>query len=392
VRPGPVAAVPGDRRSLSSPTRRATFSAAPGSATRASENLTQQQHPWAGFSGTPACRRVRRLSRLRSGSPPCGGEWRPSSSDDVGHLRPSRRPARWLWRPFPSRASRGLPPLRMCPREIEAPEAHSQGVARPTVAPFLVHSGARDSRALRSTRMGAAGAWCVRGPWLRSQAAAGRFPARRVARRFQRRLAPPRALRRTSSDSSAPIPVFAQRVVVLRVGLVRDRHRGRWPCPVSVTVTGPALFTDHNSTHVISTESASGDIPHSKRGALLTPCNPDAGPDAGPDVAVVAGPDAAAVAGTRFSDHRPAVAFGARRASVPAHRPAVARGVCPARVISATSGRLDGLLACCCALLRHAIPGGAPHGIVPIETRTLAAQYRVLHARRCAKSRAQRGT
>jgi hypothetical protein len=187
------------------------FSAAPGSATRASENLIQLQRPWAGFSETPACRRVRRLSRLRSGSPPCGGVERSSSSDGSGHRRSSRRPARWLWRPSPSRPSRGLPPLRMCPREIEAPEAHSQGVARPTVAPFLVHSGARDSRALRSTRMGAAGAWCVRGPWLRCQATAGCPSVADVPLPFQRRLAPPRALRRTSFGCSAPTPVPAQR-------------------------------------------------------------------------------------------------------------------------------------------------------------------------------------
>jgi hypothetical protein len=52
---------------------------------------------------------------------------------------------------------------------------------------------------------------CVRGPWLRCQATAGRFPARRVARPFQRRLAPPRAFRRTSLGCSAPTPVPAQR-------------------------------------------------------------------------------------------------------------------------------------------------------------------------------------
>jgi hypothetical protein len=86
--------------------------------------------------------------------------------------------------------------------------------------------------------------------------------------------------------------------------------------------------------------------------------------------------------------HRPSVTFGARRASVPARRPAVAGGVRRPRSITATSGRLDGLLGGCDALLRHAIPGGARHGIVPIETRTAAAQYRVLHARRCAISRA----
>jgi hypothetical protein len=217
---------------------------------------------------SPACRRVRRLSRLGSGSPPYGGQGGLSSSNGIGHLRASRRPARWLWRASPGGASRGLPPLRMCPREIEAPEAHSQGVARPTVAPFLVHSAARDSRVLRSTRRGAAGAWCVRGPWLRSQAAAGRFPARRVARRFQRRLAPLRGLRRTSFSCSAPGPGSPK--------------------------------------------------------------------------------------------HRPAVAFGACRASAPARRPAVAWSVRHPRTAPATAGRLDGLLGGCGALLRHAPPEDCP--------------------------------
>jgi hypothetical protein len=86
------------------------------------------------------------------------------------------------------------------------------------------------------------------------------------------------------------------------------------------------------------------------------------------------------------SVHRPAVTFGARRASLPARRPAVARGVRRPRSVSATSRRLDGLLGGCDARSRKAIPGSAPHGIVPIETRTPAAQYRVLHARRYATS------
>jgi hypothetical protein len=54
------------------------------------------------------------------------------------------------------------------------------------------------------------------------------------------------------------------------------------------------------------------------------------------------------------SHHRPAVAFGARRASAPARRPAVACGVRFPRSVSATSGRLDGLLGGCDALLREA--------------------------------------
>jgi hypothetical protein len=55
--------------------------------------------------------------------------------------------------------------------------------------------------------------------------------------------------------------------------------------------------------------------------------------------------------------HRPAVAFGAGRASAPARRPAVAWGGRHPRTISATSGRLDGLLGGCHALLRGGIPG-----------------------------------
>jgi hypothetical protein len=45
---------------------------------------------------SPACRRARRSSRLRSGSPPCGGVRRPFSSVGFGHLRSSRRPSWWL--------------------------------------------------------------------------------------------------------------------------------------------------------------------------------------------------------------------------------------------------------------------------------------------------------
>jgi hypothetical protein len=55
--------------------------------------LGEAQRPWARFSGKPACRRIRRSSRLRSGSPPCGGVRRSLSSRGVGHLRASRRPS-----------------------------------------------------------------------------------------------------------------------------------------------------------------------------------------------------------------------------------------------------------------------------------------------------------
>jgi hypothetical protein len=182
----------------------------------------------------------------------------------LGHRRASRRPAWSLQPTSPSRASRGLPPLRMCPHEIEAPAAHSQGVARPTVASLLVHCKARNSRALGSARRDATGERCVRGPWLRCQATAGRAAGGGVSLLFQRRLAPPRALRRTSLGSSAP---------------------------------------GHGSPR-----------------------------------------------------HRPSVAFGACRASAPARRPAVACGVCDPRSVSATAGRLDGLLGRFNPLLRQAPP------------------------------------
>jgi hypothetical protein len=61
--------------------------------------------------------------------------------------------------------------------------------------------------------------------------------------------------------------------------------------------------------------------------------------------------------------HRPAVAFGACRASAPARRPAVAWCVQRPHAGSATSGRLDGLLGGCDALLRHGIPG-EPHTVL----------------------------
>jgi hypothetical protein len=67
--------------------------------------------------------------------------------------------------------------------------------------------------------------------------------------------------------------------------------------------------------------------------------------------------------------HRPAVTFGAHRASAPARRPAVACSIGHPRRISATSGRLDGLLGGCGALLRYAIPEGAPLENVPLPAR-----------------------
>jgi hypothetical protein len=85
-----------------------TPSAAPGSATRVSQNLVWQQRPWARFSGSWAFCYVR--LRLRSGSPPCGGKGRSPHSSGGGHLRASRRPASLPLRTSPVRASRGCPP------------------------------------------------------------------------------------------------------------------------------------------------------------------------------------------------------------------------------------------------------------------------------------------
>jgi hypothetical protein len=94
------------------PARRVTrrFQRRLASATRVSENLNRQQRRWARFSGAPDFRRVRRWSRLRSGSPPYVGVWRPTSSLALGHLWASRRPTSLPLRASPSRASRGCPP------------------------------------------------------------------------------------------------------------------------------------------------------------------------------------------------------------------------------------------------------------------------------------------
>jgi hypothetical protein len=79
--------------------------------------------------------------------------------------------------------------------------------------------------------------------------------------------------------------------------------------------------------------------------------------------------------GAGSSIHRPSVAFGARRASAPARRPAVARVGRLTRAVVATSGRLDGLLAGCDALLREAIPGGAPLENVPVQPRSVCGTF-----------------
>jgi hypothetical protein len=75
------------------------------------------------------------------------------------------------------------------------------------------------------------------------------------------------------------------------------------------------------------------------------------------------------------SKDRPAVAFGACRASAPARRPAVARVGRLTRAVVATSGRLDGLLRCRCALLRLALPEGAPLENVPMQPRSVCGTF-----------------
>jgi hypothetical protein len=119
-----------------------------------------------------------------------------------------------------------------------------------------------------------------------------------------------------------PWAFSTQRVVVLRVGLVRVRHRDRLPSPESVAMTGPALSAD-------------------------------------------ADPAAVAAAGPDTPGHRPTVTFGAGRASLPARRPAVACGVRRRRRFSATSGRLDGLPRDWYTLIRRELPEGAPLENVP---------------------------
>jgi hypothetical protein len=86
-----------------------------------------------------ACRRVRRWSRLRSGSPPCGGVGRSSCSGGPGHLRASRRPAWWPFSTSPRRAPRGCPP-RECAQACSKPHRHilkdGTPAGRPIRSPF----------------------------------------------------------------------------------------------------------------------------------------------------------------------------------------------------------------------------------------------------------------
>jgi hypothetical protein len=96
--------------------------------------------PWARFSVTPACRLVRRSWRLRSGSPPCGGQGRPPHSSGGGHLRASRRPAWWLWRTSPGGHSRGSP-TRHCACRSSKAGGTMPCTARPPVREFPCPGG-----------------------------------------------------------------------------------------------------------------------------------------------------------------------------------------------------------------------------------------------------------
>jgi hypothetical protein len=71
--------------------------------------------------------------------------------------------------------------------------------------------------------------------------------------------------------------------------------------------------------------------------------------------------------------HGPSVTCGF--ASAPARRPAVARVGRLTRAVVATSGRLDGLLRCRCALLRYALPEGAPLENVPMQPRSVCGTF-----------------
>jgi hypothetical protein len=118
-----------------------------------------QERPWASFCGAPACRRVRRSSRLRSGSPPCGGANRSLFSGDISHLRASRRPSWWLWRASPGGHSRGNPT-----RHCAHPDSNAGGTMPCTARPPWrdvpcsaghVILGPRDARDRASRRRGA---------------------------------------------------------------------------------------------------------------------------------------------------------------------------------------------------------------------------------------------
>jgi hypothetical protein len=72
--------------------------------------------------------------------------------------------------------------------------------------------------------------------------------------------------------------------------------------------------------------------------------------------------------------HGPSVTCGFA-GSAPARRPAVARVGRLTRAVAATFGRLDGLLRCRCALLRYALPEGAPLENVPMQPRSVCGTF-----------------
>jgi hypothetical protein len=162
-RSGPMGAVPGDRRSLPGPARRATFSAAPGSATRVAGNQRQRQRQYQRQQAAPGTGTATESGHgIRPRSPVTV-----SGTDRgvAGHLvlRPTGLPSRSAliapplrlaalrWRaaffvlvrsrPPPGGSTAFLvavarfsdtrfprvPPLRMCPYQLGGTPAHSQG-------------------------------------------------------------------------------------------------------------------------------------------------------------------------------------------------------------------------------------------------------------------------
>jgi hypothetical protein len=125
-----------------------------------------------------------------------------------------------------------LPPPEERPADARHPSLVSPAPAV-TGARCLVLSGARESRAPLSTPRGVAVGGASRGPRQRCLATAGRFPARRVTRRFQRRLASAtrvsenlnRQQRRWARFSGAPDFRRVRRWSRLRSGLAALRWR-----------------------------------------------------------------------------------------------------------------------------------------------------------------------
>jgi hypothetical protein len=98
----------------------------------------------------------------------------------------------------------GLPRPGERPADARHPSLVSPAPAV-TGARCLVLSGARESRAPLSTPRGVAVGGASRGPRQRCLATAGRFPARRVTRRFQRRLASATRVSEKPQSAAAPL-------------------------------------------------------------------------------------------------------------------------------------------------------------------------------------------